>query len=119
MRRSTSRAAAPAGSRRFFKPSSSRTTVREMTMSAPGNAAKMPSRSDINADVSSTTILLMMTSHDDRGLTARVMGGGTHAGQDRVGVAAAKPSSAGEWMGAAWVGREYRDGEPETQLSEG
>src|SRR5665213_3312055 len=90
MRRSISRAAAPAGSRRFFKPSSSRTTVKGMTMSAPGNASKMPSGSDINADVSSTTILLMMTSRIDRGVTARVMGGRTHASQDRVGLRGGK-----------------------------
>ena len=63
IRRRTSRAAPPAGSRRFFSPSSSWTTVSGMTMSAPGNASKMPSGSDINADVSSTTILAMvMTS---------------------------------------------------------
>ena len=77
-----------------------------MTMSAPGKASKMPSGSDINADVSSTTILLMMTSHIDRGATG-ARDGGTHARRSRscrVVAAADEPSDRGSnGLGLAWV----------------
>ena len=99
IRRRTSRAAAPAGSRRFFRPSSSCTTVSGMTMSAPGNASKMPSGSDIKAEVSKTTILAMTASLVTPGCASPAVGVGVSRD-----TAAVEPASSVLWYPRSGVG---------------